>query len=191
MMLALYAAAVAVASAAPAVKDPVTDAQRLPLSWMTVAVLGVQAGTAVGFRDNDGWHQPEHDWMDGFREAPEWDDDPEFYNFVLHPWVGSEYFLIARNRGGTFAQSLLYSALLSAAWEYGAENFLTQPSATDLIATPLLGSVVGELRYRGRRRLAASDRFGRWAGLLDPVDVTVGGFPDGRPHFLLNFRTHF
>jgi hypothetical protein len=189
-LVAVLLAARPAAAQAP-VEEQRPAEKRVPLVWMTAGLLAVQAGTAAAFRDNDDWREEGHQWSDGIREAPVWDDDPAIYNYVLHPWVGSETFLLARNRGGGFLASLGYSALMSAVWEYGAENALCQPSATDLLVTPGIGSLLGELRYHGRRRLTASPRFHRWAGLLDPVDVTVGGYPDGRLHLLLNLQLRF
>ena len=169
------------------------EVRRVPLLQMTAGVLLLQAATAARFHSD--WHERGHKWVDGFRYKPAPDTNDPLYNYGMHPWVGSEYYLLARNRGGTMLESCGYSALISAVWEYGAENFLQQPSARDLIVTPFAGTLIGELRYRLKQHWL--EQAGRkpsrklWAALLDPVDMTLGGYPDGKLHLFLNCKTTF
>jgi hypothetical protein len=97
---------------------------------------------------------PYHRFADAFRGPPTWDEDTAFWNYWVHPWMGSEWYLAARNRAGNPWGCMAYSAALSAWYEYVPGNMLQQPSATDLIVTPLTGVVLGEARYRLRRWLA-------------------------------------
>ncbi|MCL4809011.1 MAG: DUF3943 domain-containing protein, partial [Thermoanaerobaculia bacterium] len=53
-----------------------------------------------------------------------------------------------RSQGGTIGQSFAFSVLHSVLWEYALESFAEHPSIQDLVATPFIGSVVGELFHR-------------------------------------------
>ncbi len=169
--------------------------QRTPLSWMTAGVVIVQFATVFAFRNNPDWVEEGHRYWDGFTQWPVWDDDSWVYNYVAHPWVGSEYYLIARNRGWTPWGSLAYSAACSTFFEFFVENLLQPPSATDLIVTPLAGALVGEARYALRERIRRKPERVRgarlWIALLDPIDLSIGGFPDGRLRLYLNWKHAF
>ncbi|MBI3543161.1 MAG: DUF3943 domain-containing protein [Deltaproteobacteria bacterium] len=86
-------------------------------------------------------------------QGPHFDTDPPYWNFTAHPFVGSEYYLLARNRNASWWQSLLYSAAMSAFWEYVTEGYFERPSIQDLIITPVAGAVLGELRYQAKEAL--------------------------------------
>jgi hypothetical protein len=85
--------------------------------------------------------------------GPHFDDDRWGFNYIGHPLAGSEYYLILRNRKGTWWQSLIYAAGWSAFWEYVTEGLYEQASIQDLIVTPIAGAALGELRYQLRRAL--------------------------------------
>lgn len=120
-----------------------------------------------------------------FKRGPEWDHDNPIFNYVLHPYAGAAYFMSARSQGFNFWQSLLYSACISTiGWEFGIEAFMERPSYQDLVVTPVVGSVIGELFYRLKRnivshdyRLAGSPVLGNIvAFLIDPVNEVIGLF---------------
>ncbi|AKJ29327.1 ubiquitin-protein ligase [Caldimonas brevitalea] len=75
---------------------------------------------------------------------PKWDDDRAVVNYILHPYWGAGYYVRARERGLHGTQALLYSALLSSIFEFGAEALVENVSYQDLLVTPLLGSLLGE-----------------------------------------------
>jgi hypothetical protein len=136
-----------------------------------------------------------HSFSDGFSDAPWWDNDDAFYNFVLHPWVGAQYYLAARNRGYHPGCCLLYSALLSTFYEYVPENIILQPSAQDLIVTPLLGSLVGEVFFRAKHEILARGACGRfdqlWLVLMDPLDMAIRCTHQGDMCFGVSWNQEF
>lgn len=120
-----------------------------------------------------------------FKRGPEWDGDKFYFNFILHPYAGSVYFMSARSCGFNMWQSLLYCACVSTiGWEFGVEAFNERPSYQDLFVTPLLGSAIGEGFYCLKRyiaskgySLAGSKVLGNIvAFIIDPVNEVVGLF---------------
>ncbi|MES2801140.1 MAG: DUF3943 domain-containing protein [Bdellovibrionota bacterium] len=95
-----------------------------------------------GLKDNGVAHQVKEHWKNG----PVKDKDGPFVNFVLHPISGSIYYQAARISGYSKMQSFGYSFLMSTFfWEYGVESLFETPSWNDLWATPVIGSLIGEL----------------------------------------------
>ncbi|WP_290454398.1 DUF3943 domain-containing protein, partial [Muribaculum intestinale] len=120
-----------------------------------------------------------------FKRGPEWDHDNPIFNYVLHPYAGAAYFMSARTQGFNFWQSMLYSACISTiGWEFGIEAFMERPSYQDIVVTPVVGSIIGELFYRLKRNIVSHDY--RLAGspvlgnivvfLIDPVNEVLGLF---------------
>ncbi|MHB1092776.1 DUF3943 domain-containing protein [Thiobacillus sp.] len=106
-------------------------------------------------------------WRDNISH-PVWDDDRWWLNYVLHPYWGGAYYVQARERGLDRPQALLYSALLSAIFEYGAEALAEPVSAQDLVVTPVVGALVGEYLFTPlRARIRAKP------GELSWVDKTL------------------
>ncbi len=169
--------------------------QRTSLTLMTLGFVGVQYSAVYINRNNDDWTDEGHHFSDGFTRAPVWDDDIWYYNYVLHPWVGSEYYLAMRNRGGSRLKSFGYSVTMSTFYEYMAENLIQQPSANDLLVTPIAGSLLGELRYALKECIRAESNkvWGAkaWIAILDPVDISIGGYPDGQARLYLNWKQDF
>lgn len=109
--------------------------------------------------------------FDASQPAFGWDHDPWWINVVGHGLMGSELYLRARScrfgAGGAF----LFAAAGTLVWEYAIEASGVRPSALDLAWTPMVGSVLGELRYVVWRAAAGLDgRAGRAAvrALMDP-----------------------
>lgn len=124
-------------------------------------------------------------WWDHVRVGPHWDRDNAIFNYILHPYGGAAYYMSARSQGFNVKQSTVYSFLVSTFfWEYGIEAFMEIPSIQDLIITPVVGSVVGEFFYKGKRKIVENgytllgSRFlgGVAAFVLDPVNEFVGLF---------------
>lgn len=80
-----------------------------------------------------------------FTHAPVYDADVWYINFVGHPYQGSCYYNAIRSQGATFWQAGLFTLGHSIIWEYMAEGGLEQPSIQDLVVTPFVGSLLGEL----------------------------------------------
>jgi hypothetical protein len=117
---------------------------------------------------------------DSTRGAFEWDGNDWPLNVLGHGAFGSELYLRARTCRRTMGQAVFFAAAQSAVWEYVFEGNAVQPSALDLVYTPLAGMVLGEARFalwyaaRGMRHRA----WGRvLATLIDPfgeVERAVG-----------------
>jgi hypothetical protein len=88
-------------------------------------------------------------WKDNVKDGPVWDDDDFAINYIGHPVAGAAYYQVARNLELSPMQSFGYSVIMSTFfWEYGVESFAETPSIQDLIITPIIGSLMGELFYR-------------------------------------------
>lgn len=107
-----------------------------------------------GLKDNGAAHQVKEHWKNG----PVRDKDGPFVNFVLHPISGSIYYQAARISGYSKMQSFGYSFLMSTFfWEYGVESLFETPSWNDLWATPVIGSLIGELFLQLYQKVEAND----------------------------------
>ncbi len=125
-------------------------------------------------------------WVDNvFHLNPEVDHDNLVFNYILHPYAGAVYFMSARSCGFNFFQSMFYSAMISSVeWEFGIEACMERPSYQDLIITPMVGSLFGELFYHAKRHIVNHDYTllgSRILGnvvvfLVDPVNEVVNLF---------------
>ena len=129
--------------------------------------LALHAGSfavllTFNLHDNDPSHK---NFENAFKDRPRQDDDSDFFNFVLHPAMGSEYYLRARETGTGMWGSFLYSFCASIFWEYFIESWTEHPSEQDLVVTPILGTILGEIRYI-IKNLSNSPHW-----LIDPIDT--------------------
>ena len=94
---------------------------------------------------------------------------------------------------------MLYSACISTiGWEFGIEAFMERPSYQDIVVTPVVGSIIGELFYRLKRNIVSHDY--RLAGspvlgnivvfLIDPVNEVLGLFRATTPANSILGRTN-
>jgi len=91
--------------------------------------------------------------------APTWHDgDRWLTNFVGHPIMGALLYSFARHSGHSVVRSIAFATLTSTTWEYLLEGWFEQPSFPDLLITPSVGSLLGEIRWVWRSRLLASPR---------------------------------
>jgi len=109
------------------------------------------------------------------------DDDKFYINYVLHPYWGATYYIRGRERGLDKVPSFVYSALISAMYEFGVECLFEKPSIQDLIVTPVAGSLLGALLFEPWRESIKRKKELRWydhAALIvtDPVGVLSLGF---------------
>ena len=79
---------------------------------------------------------------------PVWDRDEAFHDWFGHPYAGAFYYNMLRSQGATVGQSFAYCVFQSAVWEYVLEAAAEQPSIQDLVSTPFIGAVLGELFHR-------------------------------------------
>ncbi|HWR89315.1 MAG TPA: DUF3943 domain-containing protein [Dissulfurispiraceae bacterium] len=140
-------------------------------------------------------------WFNNVRN-PVWDEDKWYLNYVVHPYWGATYYIRARERGFDKGASFLYSAFLSALFEFGVEALFEPPSYQDLIVTPVAGSLIGmyvfeplrerikakgpQLEWYQRMALVLTDPLGalskvtdRLLGVESSVRITNPA-PDGR-----------
>ena len=99
-------------------------------------------------------HWPDNAWStlgSNFKRAytspPVWDKDDWTVNYVGHPLQGAYYFNTLRSQNCSFLASAAFNLFHTLVWEYVLEAGLEQPSAQDLITTPLAGIALGELAH--------------------------------------------
>ncbi|TLD97802.1 DUF3943 domain-containing protein [Helicobacter jaachi] len=124
-------------------------------------------------------------WRAKTARGPVVDGDDWFLNWITHPYWGAVYYMQPRIAGYSWSESVLYSIFASALfWEYGVEAFAEVPSWQDLVITPAIGSIFGELFYQATLHINANhntllgSRFlGKTALLLmDPVGFILQDF---------------
>lgn len=97
-------------------------------------------------------------WWDHVSKKPVIDKDNFRTNFIEHPISGAAYYTIARHSGFSAWQSFGFSAFASTfLWEYGLEAIFERPSINDMIVTPVIGSLIGELFYQIHEKIEAQD----------------------------------
>lgn len=106
---------------------------------------------------------------ENFRKGFKWDNDKLGTNMFLHPYNGSLYYNSARSNGFNYWQSALFAIGGSAMWELFME--CEYPSTNDIIATPIGGTVIGEVLFRASDaviddRDTGASRFGREAAVF-------------------------
>lgn len=98
--------------------------------------------------EDDSFSRGGSNFVRAWTELPVWDGDVAFHNWIGHPYAGAFYYNMMRSQGGTIRQSFAFAVFQSVMWEYVVEAVAEQPSIQDLIATPIMGSVLGELFNR-------------------------------------------
>lgn len=119
--------------------------QRVGLSVLYGSAFTLDDPTRAARSFARAWTTPP--LFDDSRRVFEWDRDIFYINLFGHGLMGSELYLRARQCGHGFAASLLFTAGVSFVWEYVVEAWHAQPSALDLVWTPLGGALLGEFRY--------------------------------------------
>lgn len=121
-------------------------------------------------------------WSKNLRSTPVWDRDPLWVNYAGHPIGGAGYYTMARQSGLNQRESFVYTFIQSTfVWEYGVEALVEEPSIQDLLVTPTVGSVLGEIEYRAINQIDANDGkvWGSTAwgsffkGVLSPFNLLV------------------
>lgn len=108
------------------------------------------------------------------KAGPVIDEDDWAINYIGHPISGAYYYTMVRHQGYSAMQSAAFSFMMSTFfWEYGLEAFAEVPSIQDLILTPLIGSIIGEVFYtwasaiqENGGTLLGSKRLGKTATVL-------------------------
>lgn len=108
-----------------------------------------------------------------------WDGDEYYWNFIAHPYVGSEYYLYFRSRGYAPKWAFVNSAITSTIFELFVETFSEPFSVNDFVITPVVGSSIGWLRERAGLKLVNSDRkFNRFLGHILYLETNLWFFED-------------
>ena len=154
--------------------DPSRHSLLVPtVEWATCLALTIPLFMIDPAFVNTGRVSSEH-FVEAWTRPPAWDTDGVVANYVLHPFMGAEAYLMVRNRDYGPIESFLFSTGVSVAWEYLFESWAERPSAQDLLITSNIGSLQGELRFQMRRRIAQwKPSVGRNAllVLVDPIEA--------------------
>lgn len=92
-------------------------------------------------------------YISSYTKPPIIDDDMLIVNYFGHPYQGAYYYNTMRSQGSTVLESTLFCFGQSLLWEYGYEAGMEQPSIQDLITTPVLGAISGELIHRATLKM--------------------------------------
>ncbi len=115
-----------------------------------------------------------------FTLPPVWDDDHWSWNYEVHPVMSSFSYLSYRNRGAHWTGAIAGTALNSIIYEYVIAGGTQQPSWNDMIATPILGSLLGEGIYQVKKLMLRDKYLAWWEKILitatDPFEVFYYGF---------------
>lgn len=94
------------------------------------------------------------EYKDNIQRGPVWDKDKGYLNYIGHPVAGAAYYTLSRHNGKSPLESFGYSVAMSTFfWEYGIEAFAEIPSIQDLIITPVIGAVLGEIAYQYEQKI--------------------------------------
>lgn len=116
---------------------------------------------------------------ESFSTPPVWDKDHWSINYVGHPYAGSIYYNTLRCQGATVPQSFIFNAFISTAWEYLYEGVAERPSVQDLVVTPVVGSILGELTHQATVKMKknGTNIFEKtFITVMNPVNVVFKGY---------------
>jgi hypothetical protein len=179
-------ASTGLAGDAASIQGPAPGGNIFIRAWLpiTIGEFSLLCITALLPKDFTGWSADFVDegaghFAEAWTKPPVWDTDHWFHNYVGHPYGGSFYYNSVRSRGATPLQSMAFTAVLSAQWEYIFEAVAERPSIQDLVVTPVAGWALGELTHRMSNKM----RQGRVTLLekiamtaLNPADVLTHGY---------------
>lgn len=135
-----------------------TSTRNASLAAVGVAGILYMMPESVSKWDKSKMKNLGQNWRDNVKEGPVVDKDDWAINFIGHPYSGAAYYQIARHSGmgpwGSFGYSVVMSTFF---WEYGVEAFAEVPSIQDLIITPVIGSIMGEVFYRTEQKIRANE----------------------------------
>ncbi len=114
-----------------------------------------------------------------FTQPPVVDHDPWYVNYFGHPYQGSCTYNAVRSQRATFWQAGLFTIGHSLIWEYLLESGNERPSVQDLIVTPIVGSLLGELIHQATVRMARNGYTwyeGIFVSVFNPMFAINNGF---------------
>lgn len=151
-------------------------------SLIGAGVLYLLPESVTKWNKEDLKHNLGSNYLKQIKRGPVVDGDEWWLNWITHPYWGAVYYLQTRRAGFNWAFSSFYSFLCSTLfWEYGFEAFAEVPSWQDLIVTPAIGSLLGELFFLGINYIQNNDSKllnSRFLGavslfLLDPIGFII------------------
>ena len=135
--------------------------------WYTAMLFTVEFTVLTQFDLAD--NKPHHKHFESaFKSSPKKDDDNWVYNRLLHPLMGSETYLRAREAHFGIWGSFWFSMGASFVWEYLIESWTEHPSSEDLIYTTGIGWMVGEMRYNFKKLFKGPNYW-----ILDPINSLI------------------
>jgi hypothetical protein len=131
-------------------------------------------------------------WKERVSEGPVIDEDSWAVNYIGHPVTGALYYTVVRNQGFSRMESFAFSFAMSTFfWEYGIEAFAEIPSIQDIIVTPIIGSLMGELFHLWGEKIEGNhgELFGsRMLGKTASVLMDPAGAFSNKINQLLNHK---
>ncbi len=111
------------------------------------------------------------------------DRDEPFWNYMVHPYTGSQMFLYYRARSYSYADSLALTFVSSTIFEFFIEVYTEPASVQDLYQTPVLGAVMGYgLEQLSMNLLNSNSKVSRFFGhIINPMTMFPSIF-EGRTH---------
>jgi hypothetical protein len=127
------------------------------LIGMSLMGIGVYAFAPTSFtgasKDEDVFGEALDHFKNAWTKPPVFDQDRAVVNYLGHPYFGMNYYLSQRNYGESPLYSFLFATLISTGFEYFIESWSERPSITDLIITPIVGAILGELVYQATQKM--------------------------------------
>lgn len=117
-------------------------------SFVGIGVYALAPSSFTGTtKDGKQYEESWNSFKDAWTKPPVKDTDAWTVNYLGHPYFGALFYLSQRNYGESPLHSFLFSTFMSTAFEYFIESWSEQPSINDLIVTPVVGSILGEVIF--------------------------------------------
>ncbi len=122
-----------------------------------------------------------------YTHPPVIDKDKWYINYIGHPYQGAIYYNSLRSQGAKIWQSGLFSLGNTLIWEYIIEGGFEQPSIQDLVVTPCVGSLLGELFHFSTIKMSRNGF--KWyekiaVCILNPTFALNNGFKYANPRVI-------
>jgi hypothetical protein len=125
----------------------------MSLIGIGVYALGPSSFTGASKEGEDVWGEARDHFKEAWTKPPVFDSDRAVVNYLGHPYFGAQFYLSQRNYGESPLYSFLFSTFTSTCFEYFIESWSERPSITDLIVTPIVGSILGEVVYQATQHM--------------------------------------
>jgi uncharacterized protein DUF3943 len=123
------------------------------LSFIGIGVYAWAPTSFTGADKENEWQEARDHFKEAWTKPPVFDKDKAAVNFLGHPYFGMNFYLSQRNYGESPLYSFLFSTFTSTCFEYFIESWSERPSVQDLLITPIVGSILGELVYRATQEM--------------------------------------